>query len=63
MVGFLLFQEKLKTVEIINVNLDSAINIFPKISYDELYEYIKKDEQIRTIETQEQIKQIIREKQ
>jgi len=46
--------------KVFNVNPDSNIHIFPKISYKELYEQIKDDVDIDKEEEQERIKSIIR---
>jgi hypothetical protein len=47
-------------VNIFNVNMKSGINIFPKISYETMFnDLIKENQNINQLETQEHIKEII----
>lgn len=59
---FQLFQPYLNTIKIWNVNLNSAISIFPKISYNELYKNLQTIDNINAIDIQNKIKEIIRNK-
>lgn len=53
---------KVEANKIINVNPNSAINTFKKISYAELYKILESEKVINYLEVQNEIKNIIKEK-